>query len=131
MRLKREVILVDDDDDLLRILKHGFESRGLTVTTFSTGNPAIAHLSDPSNLKNTALIVLDRKLPDINGLDILNSFLPKNSRNIPVLFLSSVSSHKDMIEGLKKGALDYISKPFNIEVFLEKALKLMDLAKNV
>jgi two-component system sensor histidine kinase/response regulator len=120
------VIIVDDDQSLLVILNYWFKAKEKIVKTFETGESALKFLLEEENLTNVSLIVLDRMLPDMDGLQILEKFEKLNSKIPPVLILSKLSTNKDILKGLNLGAVDYVTKPFNHEVFMQKALKLME-----
>lgn len=124
MSSSKKVIIVDDDTDLLRLLISAFKSKGFETKTFTNGKEALAYLLDTKNLEDACLIILDRLLPDMDGLDIFRKCC-HHSKLVPVLFLSQLSSEKDMTEGLKLGAVDYITKPFSLQVLIQKAMTLM------
>lgn len=124
---KRTVVIVDDDEDILVLLRHEFKGIGFDVVTFQTGGEALAFLLNPENLKDVFLLVLDRILPDMDGLDILNQFLKESKVHVPVLVLSVLSSEGDISAGLQAGAIDYIPKPFSVFMLMQKALNLLRL----
>lgn len=68
------------------------------------------------------MIILDRLLPDMAGLDILKEFVNKFHSKIPVIVMSALSSENDMISGLNLGAIDYVAKPV-------KAISLITMRK--
>ena len=122
---KNKIIIVDDDEDLLKLLASSFKSKGFEVKTFATGKEGLAYLTADKNLTHAALIILDRMLPDMDGIEILKAFKSKTSVDVPVLILSVLSSEKDVLIGLKKGAVDYVPKPFSLPVFMQKAMGLI------
>jgi DNA-binding response OmpR family regulator len=122
---KNKIIIVDDDEDLLKLLATSFKAQGFDVKTFATGKEGMSYLLIEKNLKEASLIILDRMLPDMDGLDILKTLHEKTSLKVPVLILSILSSEKDVLSGLKKGAVDYVSKPFSLPIFMQKALSLI------
>lgn len=119
------VVIVDDDEDLLRLVATSFRSQSKEVVEFKNGHEAKEYLLKEENAKKIALLVLDRILPDMDGVEILKELKEKNIGSYPVLILSSLSSEKDVLEGLSKGAVDYISKPFNMTILMQKASQLM------
>lgn len=131
MKNNGKVILVDDDEDLLRILIFCFKGKGFETHGITTGKEALEYLLNEKNMEDVALVVLDRMLPDMEGLDILTKFIAKYQNKIPVIILSVLGTDKDIIEGLKKGATDYLEKPFNQEVLMEKALSLISRVRHV
>lgn len=124
---RKKVIIVDDDTDLLKLLVYAFESEGFEVKGLETGREAIDYLSKDENTKSACLLVLDRILPDMDGLDILKQLPQDLKKRIPVLILSVLSAERDVLSGLRQGAVDYIGKPFNLPILMQKALRLTGL----
>ncbi len=122
---KKKIVIVDDDEDILKLLDHEFVGLGFTVQTFMTGEPALTFLLDEKNLDDVFLVILDRVLPDMDGIDILHQFTAKSKVKIPVLILSLLGSEKDVLEGLQGGAVDYIAKPFSVYLLIQKAINLL------
>lgn len=118
------IVIVEDDKDLLDMLVFSFESEGFQVNGFTTGTDFLKDFGE-TNANPISLVILDRLLPDMDGLDILRQIESKIDKKIPVLFLSVLSSEKDMLSGLKHGAVDYIAKPFSLPVLMSKALALI------
>jgi len=121
-----KILAVDDDQDLLHLIATTLKSQNFEVETIANGREAIAYLSDQANAEKIGLLILDRMLPDMDGLDILKFVLEKYPNKIAVLILSALSSEKDTLEGLKRGAVDYMTKPFSINVLLQKAKQLIN-----
>ena len=121
----KRILIVDDDQNLLRLLQASFKSKGFEVDALSSGVETMNYLKDEGKVNSLSLIVLDRILPDFDGTEILRVFNEKYAGRVPVIILSSLSSEKDVMEGLSKGAHDYLTKPFNAEVLLHKAEQMM------
>ncbi|MEI6242564.1 MAG: response regulator [Chlamydiota bacterium] len=121
----QEIFLLDDDTDICSILSFAFTKEGFSVTVKNTIQEAEddmrkRHLSDlPS------LFILDRVLPDGDGLEFYREMKREYEKFPSVLFLSRLSAEKDVMDGLKEGAVDYIAKPFSMAILMEKALKLI------
>ncbi|MDE3056163.1 MAG: response regulator [Verrucomicrobiota bacterium] len=122
---KRTIVLVDDDEDLLKLLAFEFHNLGFEVKSFVTGTTALAFLSQDENLKNVPLVILDRILPDMDGLEILKGLKSNSHMKVPVLILSVLSGEENIMSGLQLGAVDYITKPFSVFLLLQKAMNLM------
>lgn len=117
---KKKIVIVDDDEDLTKLLESSFKAKGFDVVKIASGKKAIQYLDD-KHLSTTSLLVLDRILPDMDGIEILK----KVKNKVPVLVLSVLSAEQDVLEGLEKGAIDYVSKPFSLPIFMQKALSVM------
>lgn len=99
------VLIVEDERDIREILRRYLEREGFAVMTTGTGAEAL-RLLETSQLD---LVILDLGLPDIDGLEILQSAHPR----VPVLVLTARASTEDRIRGLRLGADDYVVKPFS------------------
>lgn len=124
MQDKKRVIIIDDDTDLLKLLVYAFQSEGFDVYGFENGKTAIEYLQKEDNIRSVCLLVLDRILPDMDGLEILKHLPEPLKKRIPVLILSVLSGERDVLSGLRQGAVDYIAKPFNLPILMEKAMRL-------
>jgi DNA-binding response OmpR family regulator len=105
-----KLLLVEDEIDLGNITKQYLEVVGFQIDWSTHGNDAIARLK--ANYYD--LLIIDISLPDMDGFEIV-SHLKANHKNIPFLFLTARREKKDRLEGLKLGADDYITKPFDID----------------
>jgi len=122
---KNIVVIVDDDTDLLKLLTMAFQSQDFGVKALNNGKSAIEYFTHEADFSTICLIILDRMLGDMDGLDVLAALREQHKTDVPVLILSVLSAEKDMIAGLKQGAVDYIAKPFSLPVLLQQANALM------
>lgn len=125
---KKEVVIVDEDSDLLRILKQAFEAHGLSVKTFVEGKDALNSICEKGKDALPSLMIVERKLPDMDGMDLYQKIKNYFHQDIPFYVLTVFSSDKDISDGIKKGIREYIIKPFNISILVHKVLK--EIAKN-
>jgi diguanylate cyclase (GGDEF)-like protein len=121
----QEICLVDDDVDLTNMLKYSFSTRGYKVCSYNKGKDFIDEIKTRSGLELPKLIILDRELPDYDGMDIFKILKEELKINVPVLFLSSKSTEKDIYRALEAGAVDYVTKPFSLKILLQKTLNLI------
>lgn len=126
-----KILIVDDDSLGLRLMKKALDGKGYKIATATNGKTALTK----AWANNFDIIILDIKLPDINGFQICEKLKqhPATS-NVPVIFLTGLNNHKDVVKGFESGAVDYISKPFNADEFnkrIDNHLKLRDYAKNL
>ena len=103
----RPVLVVDDDEKILRLVRMYLERAGFTVREARDGQAALAAMA----VHEPVLVVLDLMLPEIDGLSVLRA-IRRRSRT-PVIVLSARGSVGDRIEGLESGADDYVPKPFS------------------
>ena len=104
---KAAILLVEDEENLLRTIRLNLELEGYVVTTANTGIEALKEFRKGS----FALVILDVMLPLKNGFDICEE-IRKKDKDVPVLFLTARMESEDKIKGLRLGADDYLTKPF-------------------
>lgn len=104
------VLVVDDEKDILQLIKYNLEREGFKVETASDGNEALRK----ANEVKPDLILLDIMLPGKDGYEVMKS-LNQNEKTagIPVIFLTAKSAEFDEVLGLELGADDYIVKPIS------------------
>jgi len=107
------VYLIDDDDSMRSSLSRMLRDVGYLVYDYQS---ASAFLTS-NKLVCPAVILLDMQMPDITGLDLMER-LEKIGFTTPIIFLSGQSYPQEIVKGLKKGALDFLFKPFNLEELL-------------
>lgn len=109
---KQRILVVEDDIDIVNMLRIYFESQGFEVAVAMKGKEALATCQ--KQIPN--VIILDINLPDIDGYEVCR-ILRNNMRtsHIPIIFLTQKDQRGDRIAGLELGADDYITKPFDIE----------------
>ncbi|TDK29349.1 response regulator transcription factor [Rhizobium deserti] len=101
------VLVVEDDEEIATLLDKYLARAGYRTTKASTGLTALAHLQR----LQPDLILLDIGLPDIDGFDLLAKIRANSA--VPVIFVSAMDDSTDKLLGLKLGADDYVTKPFN------------------
>ena len=109
----KHILLVEDEEHLLKTIQLNLELEGYTVSTATNGIEALKEFRKGE----FNLIVLDVMLPEMNGFDVCEQIRKENT-TIPLLFLTAKGSSSDKIQGLKLGADDYLTKPFNLEELL-------------
>jgi len=118
-------VLIIEDEKLIRwSLRQKFEARGYQVTEVDTGNAALEAL----NSGVYDLIMLDYKLPDITGLDVLRKVRETDS-DVVVIMMTAFSSIESAVDAIKLGAYDYITKPFSMDDVLRTADKALETTK--
>lgn len=115
------ILLVEDEDQIRKLVKMNLQLEGYEVVEAIDGPQALSII----NSQHFDLILLDIMLPEINGYQICEQIRLRNKK-VGIIFLSARDSTEDRILGLKLGADDYITKPFNLEELL---LRVQNLAK--
>lgn len=115
--MKRNVFIIDDELEMLEILKVILLKQGFLTHLYSEGKCA---LQDIEQIQPD-LILLDLMLPDMSGLEICSAVKnnPK-TRHIPIIALTSKTDNFDVMTGLNMGCDDYITKPFNNQVLIAR-----------
>lgn len=107
MSNKPHILVVDDDNRILKLLKKFLSQEGFLVSTSTSTNEAVELLAN----FNYDLIILDVMMPEITGLEFVAKI--KESGNVmPIVMLTALSEPEDRIKGLESGANDYLTKPF-------------------
>lgn len=117
----RSILLVEDEENLQEALKLNLEMEGFEVTCADDGAQALKKVEE----EYFDLIILDVMLPEIDGINVCESIRLQHSE-VPILMLSARNSGSDKVLGLKKGADDYMTKPFNLEELLLRVQKLIE-----
>lgn len=126
MSQKLSILLVEDEENLHEALKLNLELEGYEVTSAFTGTAALAKVEN----EYFDLIILDIMLPETDGIQVTETIRVRNNE-VPILILSARSTSADRVLGLKKGADDYLTKPFNLEELLLRVHKLIDKNKKL
>jgi two-component system KDP operon response regulator KdpE len=109
------ILVVDDEPDLLRAMVLNLSNRGYQVSTADTGQAAV----DQVTASSPDLVVLDLGLPDVDGLEVIRS-LRREKPSLPIIVLSARSGSHDKVVALDLGAVDYVTKPFDMNEFLAR-----------
>jgi DNA-binding response OmpR family regulator len=103
-------LLVDDEEDILEVIRDRLEAYGFTVVTAGTGLEALNKLS----VGRFDGIFLDVKMPEMGGIEALEE-IRKTDKKIPIIIITSSSTREAAIEAIAKGANEYVLKPFEWE----------------
>ena len=110
--MKPLILLVDDETDLIALLRYNLERAGLDVATAADGEEALTVLAE----RRVDLVLLDWMMPHMSGIEVCRQLRRKrDTRNIPIIILTARGEEADRIRGLDTGADDYIAKPFSTD----------------
>ena len=126
MSTKPSILLVEDEENLHEALKMNLELEGYEVTSAFDGAAAMQAVQN----EYFDLIILDVMIPQIDGFGVTQNIRLTNNE-VPILILSAKNTSADRVLGLKKGADDYMVKPFNLEELLLRIHKLIDKNKKL
>ena len=117
MMSRQSVLVVEDEEDIMEVIRFNLEKEGYEVHQALSGEKALQVIEN--NLPS--LVLLDLMLPGINGLDLCRIFKQNDrTKAIPVIMLTAKSEDADIVAGLEMGAEDYITKPFSPRVLLAR-----------
>ncbi|GAB2681390.1 response regulator transcription factor [Flavihumibacter cheonanensis] len=120
------ILLVEDEENLHEALKLNLELEGYEVSSAYDGLSAVKAVQQ----EYFDLVILDIMLPGMDGLTVLESIRIQHNE-VPILILSAKNSSADRVTGLKKGADDYLTKPFNLEELMLRVHKLIQKNKKL
>jgi two-component system alkaline phosphatase synthesis response regulator PhoP len=114
---KEKILVVDDEEDILELVKYNLDKEGFLVNCASTGEDAL----QKSKKDLPDLILLDLMLPGIDGLDVCRELKAEpTTKGVPIVMLTAKGEDADIVAGLELGADDYITKPFSPRVLLAR-----------
>lgn len=116
----KSILIIEDDQTLLRGLCDNFKSRGFNVRTASDGNAALQQASRG----DADIILLDIMLPEVNGYEICRS-VRRAGVTTPIVMLTAKGQEDDIVRGLDLGADDYVTKPFSIRELIARVDALL------
>lgn len=111
--MQTRVLVVEDEENILESIRLNLELEGYEVVTATNGTKGLEYFRS----QRFNLVILDIMLPDMDGIQICEQ-IRLNDSKVPVFFLTAKDTSADKIIGLKAGADDYLTKPFNLEEFL-------------
>lgn len=114
---KERILVVDDEHDILELIRFNLEREGLEVFTVDSGEAALAQ----ANRIKPDVVVLDLMLPGLDGVEVCRRLKENEvTRGIPVLMLTAKAEDADIVAGLETGADDYVTKPFSPKVLVAR-----------
>ena len=125
---KEKVLVVDDEEDILELVRYNLAREGYEVHGLTTGEQALARVKE----ERPDLIVLDLMLPGTDGLEVCR--LLKNgpeTEQIPIVMLTAKGEDADIVVGLELGADDYITKPFSPRVLVARVRAILRRRKRI
>lgn len=118
--------MAEDEENLHEALKLNLELEGYEVSSVFQGNEVLQKVQQ----EYFDLLILDIMLPGMDGISVTETIRVQNNE-IPILILSAKNTNADKVLGLKKGADDYLTKPFNLEELLLRVQKLIEKNKKM
>ncbi|MEA3428226.1 MAG: response regulator [Thermodesulfobacteriota bacterium] len=112
-----KILVVDDEEDILELLRYNLAREGYRVVCATSGEQAL----NKAGSESFDLILLDLMLPGIDGLEVAKKLKNKpETRHIPIIMLTAKGEEADIVTGLELGADDYVTKPFSPRILLSR-----------
>ncbi|MBV8553240.1 MAG: response regulator [Acidobacteriaceae bacterium] len=120
------ILVVDDESESLRLLTNILQTEGYQVRPADTGELALKSV----DARAPELILLDLRMPNLDGFEVCRRLKArKETRDIPLIFISAANEVEEHVEGLRLGAVDFISKPFRSEELLARVRTHLELGR--
>ena len=114
---KEKILVVDDEEDILELVRYNLAREGYTVAGTLSGEEALRK----ARAEGYDLIILDLMLPGIDGLEVAKKLKAnEKTRDVPIVMLTAKGEEADIVTGLELGADDYITKPFSPRVLIAR-----------
>lgn len=121
------VLVVEDDDNILQVLKFMLQRQGYQVTHASDGRAARTHIE---TAEPPALVLLDVMLPYVDGFEIINIIRTHPAwASVPIVMLTAKTMEQDIVRALDAGANDYVLKPFQPNELLARLRRFLPLSR--
>lgn len=124
-RRRPQVLVADDEETLRTLLKYNISKLGYDVLVANNGRHAVDLMNE-----DVAACVLDLKMPELDGLGALEA-IKRDFPETPVVMISAHGEVKDAVEAIKRGALDYVTKPFDLEELLAVVRQAVQLGREL
>jgi len=121
---EQKVLIIDDDEDLLRLAGLLFKKLGAQILTAHNGVEGMSQLYS----QRPNLIILDVMMPGMNGFEVCERI--RQVSDAPIIMLTALNHEQEMLRGLEAGADDFLSKPFNADILLARARAVLRRSEN-
>jgi DNA-binding NtrC family response regulator len=116
--MSERILIVDDEEDFLEVMAERMSARGIEVATAPSAHEALRQVEEG----NFDAVILDLKMPEVDGLETLKIIKAKQPE-AQVILLSGQATIQDGIAAMKLGALDFLEKPADMSVLMDKIRK--------
>lgn len=119
---RERILVVDDEQDILELIRYNLSREGYQLDTVLSGEEALKIARD----RHPDLIILDLMLPGIDGLDVCRLLKGETrTTGIPIIMLTAKGEDSDVVTGLELGAEDYMTKPFSPKVLIARVRNIL------
>lgn len=127
--LQKKVLIVDDEEHILELLKYNLEANNYIVLESENGEDALQILQNSNDID---ALILDCMLPGIDGIEVLRKIRSNSKLNkLPVIMLTAKNEEFDTVLGLEMGADDYLGKPFSMRELMARLKSVLRRTENL
>lgn len=127
--LQKKVLIVDDEEHILELLKYNLEANNYIVLESENGEDALQILQNSNDID---ALILDCMLPGIDGIEVLRKIRSNSKLNkLPVIMLTAKNEEFDTVLGLEMGADDYLGKPFSMRELIARLKSVLRRTENL
>lgn len=129
MKTRYRILIVDDEDNVRRMLTTAFSLQGHETHCASNGEEALQRFADAP----PDVVLMDIRMPEMNGIDALKVMRTQQPR-IPVILMTAYAEVETAVEALRSGAFDYVIKPFDLDelnLLIQRALQLQAMKQEI
>ena len=117
-----KILVVDDEEDVLELVRYNLDRNGYHVETASSGEEAL----EKARRKLPDLVILDLMLPGMDGLEVCRKLKSNvKTESLPIIMLTAKTEETDIVTGLELGADDYVTKPFSPKVLIARVRRIL------
>lgn len=129
MKTSYRILIVDDEDNVRRMLATAFSLQGHETHCASNGQAALQHFADTP----PDVVLMDIRMPEMNGIEALKVMRAQQPR-IPIILMTAYAEVETAVEALRSGAFDYVIKPFDLDelnLLIQRALQLQAMKQEI
>lgn len=124
---EENILIVEDEKDIQELVRYNLSKEGYRVTCADSGEEALKKVQS----LHPDLVVLDLMLPGVDGLEVCRQMKKQAAtEHIPIIMLTAKGDESDIVAGLEMGADDYVTKPFNLKVFITRIRAVLRRSKS-
>ena len=129
MKTRYRILIVDDEDNVRRMLATAFSLQGHETQCASNGQTALQHFADAP----PDVVLMDIRMPEMNGIEALKVMRAQHPR-VPIILMTAYAEVETAVEALRSGAFDYVIKPFDLDelnLLIQRALQLQAMKQEI
>lgn len=116
-KIRKKILVIEDEPHISKLVKFILEKNGFDVLQAFVGQEGL----EMAKKEKPNLIILDVMMPNMDGFEAAKRLTSmKETKDIPIIMLSSAAQFKDKMKGIESGAVDYITKPFDKDELIDK-----------